>query len=175
LLNIKKTRKTLSQWLDKQIGLHTAEMHYLAIKPRILVEKYLQSNNYGSASLIDYKIHCLDGRPFCVFVCYDRIGTSHKYTLYDINWNAQFDFIPEKHRGSKILPRPESFDNMLKASTVLAKGFPQVRIDWYDIDGRAVFGEMTFTPGGGYISFFTHEYLVKMGNQIDLSKAEKLK
>ena len=57
---------------------------------------------------------------------------------------------------------------MMKAAAILAEGFPQVRVDFYDIDGKLYFGEMTFTSAGGYMQYFTRDFLLEMGKQIDL-------
>ena len=51
---------------------------------------------------------------------------------------------------------------MKKLAATLAEGFPFVRVDFYEIDGRVYFGEMTFTPGAGNFSYKsegTDEYL----------------
>ena len=75
------------------------------------------------------------------------------------------------HYSGTEITRPASFDNMIKVAKRLSKDFPQVRVDFYDIDGEAVFGEMTFTTGYGY---FSEEYYKYLGNKIDLSKVGKL-
>jgi hypothetical protein len=38
---------------------------------------------------------------------------------------------------------------MLKAAERLSESFCFVRVDFYDLDGRARFGELTFYPGSG--------------------------
>ena len=57
---------------------------------------------------------------------------------------------------------------MLKMATDLAQGFPQVRIDLYEVDGKVYFGEMTFTSNAGMMSYFTPEFLLKAGKKVTL-------
>jgi hypothetical protein len=57
---------------------------------------------------------------------------------------------------------------MLEAAAVLSKGFPQVRIDFYDLDGKLYFGEMTFTSAAGMMRFYTPEFLKILGDKINI-------
>lgn len=57
---------------------------------------------------------------------------------------------------------------MLETSCILSEQFPLVRIDFYEIDDKPLFGEMTFTSEAGYISYLTDEYLEKLGKMVDL-------
>ena len=63
---------------------------------------------------------------------------------------------------SSLLP------NMISMAEFIAKGFPMVRVDLFDIKGKIVFSEMTFTPGGGLIPFdpLTSDY--ELGEKLDI-------
>lgn len=52
---------------------------------------------------------------------------------------------------------------MLECAKVLSEGFPQVRVDFYDVDGRIVFGEMTFYHGARYLHFRNPEFELERG------------
>ena len=52
----------------------------------------------------------------------------------------------------------------------IGKPFPIVRVDLYNLNGKIYFGEMTFTSLGGLQTFYTQEFLDKVGAMIDLSK-----
>lgn len=45
----------------------------------------------------------------------------------------------------------------------IGKGIPVVRVDLYVCDDKIYFGEITMTSQGGYMDFFTQEFLDKMG------------
>lgn len=166
-----EVRDILNKWLDVTIGLETAEPHYLGIKPLILAEEYLKPSKGG---LVDYKLYTVHGRTELVMVCSDRkIGVSASISLYDSNWN----FCPERlgacHSGDGVsaIEKPESFSKMKEYAEILCKDFPFVRMDFYDIDGKIYFGEMTFTPKGGYCSTLTDEESLRIGKQIILPPA----
>ena len=58
---------------------------------------------------------------------------------------------------------------MISLCRILAKDFPLVRIDFYEVDGRVYVGELTFTPGM-FLGFKPIEMDFKLGEYIDLSK-----
>ena len=73
------------------------------------------------------------------------------------------------HIRNSGLNRPENLESMLEYARILAKPFPQVRVDFYDIECKIYFGELTFTSLGGMMNYFTQEALNDMGEKIDLS------
>lgn len=167
-VNEVEIRNLLNKWLDIKIGIETAEPHYLRIKPLIIAEEYLKPSNGG---IVDYKLFTVHGRTELVMVCSDRkIGVGASISLYDSHWN----FCPERlgacHAGDGVaaIAKPESFEKMKEYAEILCKDFPFVRMDFYDIDGRVYFGEMTFTPKGGYCSTLTDEESLRIGKQIIL-------
>lgn len=70
------------------------------------------------------------------------------------------------------MKRPENLESMIEYARILAKPFPQVRVDFYDIEGKIYFGELTFTSLGGMMNYFTQEALNDMGEKINLSYAK---
>lgn len=167
-INQEEIKQKLKEWLKLRMGLQTVEPHYLKIKPLIIAEELLEPKN---GEIIDYKIFTASGVPELVLVCSDReIGVGCKLSMYDTQWN----FTPEKitgiHKkdGVRQIPKPKSFEKMLAISKVLSKGFPQVRVDFYDIDGRLYFGELTFTSQGGYMNYISKEELLRIGRKVIL-------
>ena len=67
-----------------------------------------------------------------------------------------------------FIPKPINLDYLLECARILSKGHKQVRVDLYDINGRIYFGEMTFTSQGGYMDYFTPEFLLELENQFDV-------
>lgn len=154
-------RNTLNNWLVSQAPYMIAEPHYSKIKPRLIIEKYLSNND--SKSLIDYKFHCFNGKVESCLVCADRVNGKAVKSLYDLNWNVLPESVVKHYRNSPIIPRPKSLEKMIEYSQVLSAGFPYVRVDWYEIDGRPIFSELTFTPAGGYNKTMTYKYLKELG------------
>ena len=64
--------------------------------------------------------------------------------LFDTKWNA----IPKavNHPSAQPVLRPKSLDTMLQIAAQLSKGIDFVRIDFYEIGDKPIFGEITLTP-----------------------------
>ena len=52
---------------------------------------------------------------------------------------------------------------MLKAASVLSEDIPQLRCDFYIVNNKVYFGEMTFSSSGGYMDFYTRPFLDELG------------
>ena len=57
---------------------------------------------------------------------------------------------------------------MLETAEKLAAPFPVVRVDLFNVAGRIIFGEMTFTSLGGLMDFYTDSFLLETGRMINL-------
>ena len=134
-----------------------------------MIEKYLLENANYNISLTDYKIYCFHGQPKYIFVFSDRIANTHEYSkmIYDRNWLPHPEHINKGLPISEILPEPKSFDKMLEIVEKLSEPFPFVRVDFYEIDNKPVFGKMTFTPGHNEAG--NPAFLKIMGDLVDIS------
>jgi hypothetical protein len=171
-LDMKSAKKKLDHWLKSNQDIFiSVELHYSRIRPLIIAEEFINNDSPDiSSSLVDYKFWCLNGEPFCVLVCYNRTPGKHvSLALYDLHWNNISNNLTEPYRNNKPIPKPESIKEMIRISRILSRPFPQVRVDLYEVDGRPMFGEMTFTAYGGFMTYFTPEFLLEMGSKVDLS------
>lgn len=67
--------------------------------------------------------------------------------FFDIEWN---DLEMTKYDKPKLkTAKPKSLDKMLAAAKTLSSPFPFVRVDFFIVDEKLIFGELTFTPAGG--------------------------
>jgi len=166
-----KVIRMLNEWIRKKYGYYDAQLHYSKIKPCIIAERFIENTDQPEKSLIDYKIWCFNGEPECILVITDR-KDGRKLSLYDLYWkNISHSFIKPEVRNFKEIPKPLSLDKMMKISKKLSEGIPQVRIDFYEIEGKPIFGEMTFTAG--YLNYKT-EYFDYLGSQLNLKKSKKM-
>ena len=163
----KKARKQFQKWMSRDYAFWAEyEPHYSGIKPKILVEQYLEDSN---GELNDFKFLCFDGKPEYVWVDYDRF-TEHKRNVYDMNWILQpwSQFTYPRYEPVGGVPVPEGFEEMVNLVKKLCPGFIHVRVDLYNVDGRIFFGEMTFTNGSGFEQLHPFEYEVEVGKMIKL-------
>lgn len=164
-LNIEDSKNKLKHWLNSVYGLRYGEWHYSQIVPRVICEKYLDHPD-NSTSIIDYKILCMNGRPFCFVVYKNRKGHNKMRTSYDLNW-IRINILKEE---SDDIEMPKNLALMVQVAELLAKPFPFVRVDLYEIEGQLYFGELTFTPNGGILTIFTDEASNLLGEQLVLPK-----
>ncbi len=126
----------------------TAQQHYSLIPPRIIAEKFMKEE--GRTSLTDYKIHCVNGKPVRIYVFLDRDEKTHfdfRVMAFDTDWNEYPEAINERFRAAEgSIKRPENLDELLRCAHELSKDEEYARIDFYIIDGRTYFGEITLTP-----------------------------
>lgn len=168
-LNIEESRKKLKLWLNSVYGIKSGEWHYSEIVPKIICEKYLDHTENWT-SIADYKIHCINGKPYCIMNYYNRTEHSKMRTSYNLNWER----INILKNEADDCEKPQSLDSMINIAKILAEPFPYVRVDFYEINGQLYFGELTFTPLGGMQTIFTDEALNLMGKELVLPKKNKI-
>jgi len=169
-------RLSLGKDLRKKYGYYHGEIYYNEIKPVVIAEKWLENDGDSvSSSIIDYKVWCFDGKPYCILTCSDRSGDSLSLNVYDLDWNLRSGVLrPTGHYrdGQGAISRPEGLERILGAASVLSSGFPEVRVDFYESGGKVYFGEMTFTSLSGRIDYFTDDFLKELGRQCVLPLKE---
>ena len=82
------------------------------------------------------------------------------------DWNDLHYVVQDYHYSEEAAPKPKALEEMIRDAAILSKGLDYARIDLYDLDGRVVFGEVTLTPMGGWLSYFTPEANKLMGDII---------
>lgn len=174
-----KLNALFEKWLTrKHIGELAAEPHYKGMKPCIIAEEVLKLPE-GAHSLTDYKIWCINGEPLFVWTCSDRDedGGGADVMTYDLDWNAHPEYcvFTSEYRHGKLLPRPKNLEEMLDVARKLSVGFPILRVDMYNIDGRIYFGELTFTSQGGMMDFYSQDFLHLLGEKADISMIQKIR
>lgn len=132
----------------------TGQLHYALIKPMVIAERIMVQDG-GHKSLTDYKIHCVNGRPYTLYVFTDRDETNH----FDFNMKAYTASWREMPPGTSPADvennpeapnRPDWLDDMLEMASKLSQGEEYVRVDFYRTEGKILFGEMTLTPDTGF-------------------------
>lgn len=140
------------------------ELHYKNIKPRILIEEYIENNN---EDIYDYKVWCFNGKPQYIQFLSER-SSGLKMSFFDTDWK-QMEFVYTYPRHEKAIPRPKNLDKMLELAEKLAQGFAFVRVDFYVLNnGEIKFGEMTFTSYSGYCDWHPAEWDLKLGQKLQL-------
>lgn len=166
--NQKKARKFFKKHLKKNFYYIGAEWPYKNIKPRIICEKFMEDEI--EKDLKDFKILCFSGEPKIIQICSERFNGSSgvKMDFYDVNWSK----IPVKRgeylSSNKPVEKPKCLDEMIDLAKILSKGEPFLRVDFYYINNKIYFGELTFYPSSGFVEFKPGCYNRILGEWIKL-------
>ena len=168
-LDVKSAIKKINSRFYRNYYWPTREYPYKHIKPRILVEQFMQSSDTTAEDLADYKFYCFNGVPrFCQVIKNRSKGETIDF--FDMNWNHQEfrGLTPGVSNSSIEIEKPVCFAEMQSVAAKLAKDYKFVRIDLYEINGHVYFGEMTFYPASGWGVFSPENYDRILGDMIDV-------
>lgn len=165
--DVKSAKKKLSKKLGMNLFWHGRERPYKNIKPRILAEAYMEDAK--TSELRDYKFFCFNGEVKALFIATDRQkeGEEVKFDFFD----PDFNWLPFKqgHPNATVKPeKPICFEEMKILAAKLSRGIPHVRVDFYEVNGKVYFGEMTFFHFCGFVPFDPPEWDLKLGEWINL-------
>lgn len=177
-VNLEEIRIKIQNELDEHICTSAAELHYMRIPHRVIAEELLINDPISekySSTLIDYKIWAFNGKVHYIWVCMNRFVKNKdgaEVMTYDREWNAHPEYcrVTPDFSLAEPMPKPAGYNHMLDVAEMLAKPFPVVRVDLYNLNGRVLFGEMTFTSYGAIMDFYTDLFLKKAGSEIDLNE-----
>lgn len=144
---------------------YNREWAYRKIKPRILAEAYLSDESQNG--IADYKFFCFDGKPQFMFIATGRAEGDTRFDFFDM----EFNWIPVKQHypNADVRPqKPECFDEMRDLAEKLSDGLKHVRVDFFQVNGRVYFSELTFNHFGGYERFEPQDYDSKFGMYLNL-------
>ena len=140
--DIDLARRKINNWLKEKYGYATSELHYTKIIPKIIVEKYLCDENGKMPN--DYKLYCINGKVHCILVCSER-DSKLRLSYYDTKWN-RLKYEKIEWSSKKNINKPKNLNKMIEIAEDLSQDFPFVRVDFYNDNGKIIFGELTFTP-----------------------------
>lgn len=158
-------RKQMKELLQMRYG-GRQEPHYRLIKPLVYAEELLEEP--GVKQPFDYKFMCCDHEIKFILFTSERgtTDTGVKLNAYSTNWK-KLDYMRGPEASTKDYPCPPQTEmqEMIKIAQKIAQKFEHVRVDLYDIKGKIYIGELTFTPEGGIMDYFTNEGVEAAGHK----------
>lgn len=171
-LDKEAAKKKIEKCIKRNYYLHSREWPYKNVKPRIIAETYMEDE--VTAELRDYKFFCFDGQVKALFIATER-GSKTEETKFDF-FDEKFNHLPftNGHPNAATMPKkPISFERMKELAAVLSKGIPHLRVDFYEVNGKMYFGELTFSHWSGMMPFEPEEWDSIFGSWIQLPKGNK--
>ena len=141
---LRHAKKRLRKSIKRTWGVAKGEWAYAHVSPYVFAEELM----LGPAT--DFKFHCCAGEIRWVQIIADRWSDRPRETMVD----EEYGLIPLHFNYENVYEpeppaRPATWDRMKEMARTLSKPFRYVRVDLYDYENRAIFGELTFWPLGG--------------------------
>jgi len=171
--DIDAAKQKLSKSMNTDVYKISREWPYKNVKRCIIAEQYME--DVKTAELRDYKFFCFNGEPKALFVASER--QKNEEPCFDF-FDAEYNHLDLKcsHPLAQTPPeKPESFEEMKELARKLSKGFPHVRVDLYEINGKPYFGELTLYHWEGLMPFYPESWNIKFGEWLDLSAVKNAK
>jgi hypothetical protein len=158
--NKKEMIKTCRRWLKTPYGLEKLEWAYQPIKRKIIIEKLLRDENGKLPK--DFKFHMFHGKCKLVYVIFGKMNNNHSISYFDEKWNFLSVKKPTRPQGPKI-KKPKNYEIMLELAEKLAEAFDYIRVDFYNLNGKIYFGELTHYPLSGTGKFEPQSFDFTLG------------
>ncbi len=164
-LNVEQSTKEIKKWFKSPRGESTVELHYMKIKPLLVCERYIPT--LDTVFPIDYKIFCFHGKALFTMLFLER-DKELKRIAVDKDYQVIHGLLDSQYEGEHLPEKPPRFAEMIEYAEKLSRPFPFVRMDFYSDSGNVLFGEMTFTPTGGFNNYFPADVNLRLGKEIHL-------
>ena len=120
--------------------------------------------------LRDYKFFTFGGTPKVLYITQGR-GAEGETTADFFDMNFQHLPFVIDHETAPVAPEcPKNFELMKNLASKLSEGTPQLRVDFYEVDGQVYFGELTFFHCSGFSAFHPEEWDGIFGSWVELPK-----
>lgn len=160
-------RRRLTDWLRRPHYGSFREWAYKNARSRIMAERLLGGGRWLAPS--NYNPMCFNGEPRYVEVHTGRY-VDHRRDVFDLQWRL-LPFTVNAHNfppSDEVIPRPSNLDEMIECARRLSEGLPLLRVDFYSVEGRTVFGELTVYPTAGHSYFRPESYDRYWGDALQL-------
>lgn len=170
LFDKREAKRRLNKCLKRNYYWVGREWPYKKVKPVIFAEQYIedQESSKTSRNLNVYKIFTINGKPILIQTIQNDKQPNETIDYFDCEWNL-LQMKQNFPNNDNPLPKPKTLETMLILAEKLAKGFVNLRVDFYEANGQVYFSEFTFFSDSGFARFDPPEWDLKLGEMIDLS------
>ena len=118
------------------------------------------------AVLTDYKFFCFNGTPRIMYVSKDK-GERPTTDFFDMKFN-RLNMRMKDPNSEECPSKPKCFELMKHCAEVLSRGIPNLRVDFYVINGKPYIGELTFFHMSGFAHIHPEAWEKVLGDWIEL-------
>lgn len=172
-LDIKKAKDKINECLKRNYFYCGREWPYKNVRPKIIIEKYMEDET--KEDLKDYKFFCFNDKVKIFKIDFNRFN-NHQANYYDRNGEfLDFGELVCPRDKNKKIKLPENLSKMIELAEILSKNISFLRVDFYEINDKVYFGELTFYPASGFGEFTPEEYDRILGDWLELPKEKRVK
>jgi len=165
-LDIPAAKRKLRYFLKRNYYDHNREWPYKNVPHRIIAERFMEASRQGE--LRSYTFFTFGGVPNVMFIAQGRgRGGETVADFFDMEFN-HLPFTIDHDMASVPPEKPANFELMKELATKLSAGIPQLRVDFYEVDGKVYFGEMTFFHCSGTAPFHPEQWDRTFGEWVTL-------
>lgn len=177
--NLEAAKKKLKKGLNVNYYWYSREWVYKNVRRCVFAEQYINDGGFGiqeAQDLHDYKFYCFNGEPKLFYITSNRESASGLCEdFYDINGN-HLDIRQEGANNAYPHPSlPSNLDLMVALARKLSKDTYQLRVDFYEVNGKVYMGELSFYDGAGLCPFNEDKYDHMLGDWIKLPTSKRRK
>ena len=143
----KEIIRTCYKWLKTPFGLEKLEWAYQPIKRKIVIEKLLQEEDGNTP--VEFKFDMFHSKCARIRVVLIRMNNRFNF-IYDREWNLIAKRSADPSPNLKV-EKPKNYEMMIEIAEKLSAPFDHVRVDFYNIDGKIFFSELTHYSKSGLI------------------------
>lgn len=165
--NIEAARKKINRSLKRNYYYSGREWPYKNVPPRIIAEKYMEDTE--STELKDYKFFCFNGKVKFLYLSEGLENhETARISYVSLDWKPM-PFARDDYKPFEQLPhKPDNLEEMIRIAEDLSVGIPHVRVDFYNVNGQILFGELTFYSGSGFTKFNPESADFEIGQLLEL-------
>jgi len=164
--NFTDAKEKLEKSLESNFYLKYREWAYKNIKPRIIAEEYIEDES--KCGLNDYKFFVFNGKVKIIYIVTGRNTTKGPSGDF---YDRDFNHLPIRDDFPNSLERikkPYNYNEMIECAEKLGQSLIHARIDFYNVNGKVYFGEITLYPSAGLTPFVPEKWDYVFGNWIKL-------
>ena len=163
-------KKKLESFLKKDFYKIVREWPYKNVPRRIIAEKYMSDGI--NDMLVVYKVFNFNGEPKIIQTIQGDKTKQESIDYFDTEWNL-LELKQNFPNSTVHMGKPICLNEILNFAAKCSVGFPFLRTDWYEINGKVYFSEFTFFSDSGLGTFHPESWNEILGEWITLPKKRK--
>lgn len=166
-----KAIEKLTESINSDIYKSFREWPYKDVPKRVIAEKFMApEKSPDSAGLLDYKFFCFNGKVKFFKVDFGRF-VEHHANYYATDGNllpfGEMDYEPDVNQRIEL---PNNLREMIVLAERLSINEPFLRVDFYNVNGKIYFGELTFYPASGMGKWTNDDADICVGEYTTISR-----